>query len=99
MNPMTMADWPGTPGSSRLAAAQSAIEAEADRREPLITPEVEHLNHTQEDAKMLLRQMDILDFTWWAQEQMDNLDNAEQLNNPLDLPEIALQDAGEDFIP
>ena len=99
MNPMTIADWPGTPGSSRLAAAQKAIEEDANREKPLITPETEHLNQTLEDAKMLLRQMDILDFTWWAQEQLENLYNAEQINNPLDLAEIAVQEAGEDFIP
>ena len=99
MNPMTMADWPGTPGTSRLAAAQRAIEKDAEGEEQLINPEAEHFNQTQEDAKMLLRQMDILDFTWWAQEQLENLYNAEQINNPLDLAEIAVQEAGEDFIP
>ena len=85
MNPMTMADWPGTPGTNRLAAAHRTIEEDANRPESLLTPEAEHLDQTQEDARMLLRQLDILEFTWWAHDHIQNLDNAEQINNPLDL--------------
>ena len=98
MELMEMADWPGTPGRTRMQAAEDIITEDFKLPVSQLEDETLVLDPASQDARMQLRIVDILMFSTSAHDELAELYNAEQINHATDLANIAVKGTNDKFI-
>lgn len=103
MNIIQMGGRPGTPSRTRLEMAdllihQDAGRANIDPKHVCPWEKPSEPNPAHHDVLMLLDYLDIYFFSMEAHEQLAQLDDTEQINNNIDMLDLAANGTNEKFI-